>query len=352
MATIRRREGKRGVTYDAQIRIRPYPPTNQSFKKLTDAKRWIEKTEMEMREGRYGLVRESKKKTLSNAIERYRKYVLPTVVKSKREHIVTWWEQTIGNLTLNEITPALISEFRDKLLHAEIDGKQRAAATVVKFLTTLSHILSMCVNEWQWMESNPVLKVSKPSLPRGRTRFLEDDERDQLLQICKQSKNPYLYTIVILDISTGMRRSEILNLKWSDIDFERQRIVLKETKNGEVRILPLVGLAFQLLKNLEKIRRLDSFLLFPGKDPKKPIDFRSAWRATKKQLSDFKFHDLRHTFASYCIMNGSSLNDVGTLLGHKSNITKRYCHLSDAYQKDVVSSMNEKIFGSACTEVS
>lgn len=346
MATIRRKEGKLGVSYDVQIRIRPYPAVNASFKKLTDAKRWAEKTEMDMREGRYGLVTESRRKTLADAIVRYRKYVLPNVRKSRREHIIDWWEKTTGNLPLKEITTSLVAEIRDKLIHNEIDGKKRAAATVVKYLTTLSHILSMCVNEWEWLESNPVSKVSKPSLPKGRTRFLDDEERAKLLTECKKSKNPFLFTIVILAISTGMRRSEIINLTWSDIDFERERIVLKTTKNGEVRVLPLVGLAQELLKQLENCRPINSFLLFPGNDPKKPIDFRSAWKVAVRnaELHNFTLHDLRHTFASYCIMNGSSLNDVGDLLGHKSNITKRYCHLSDPYRREIVISMNEKIF--------
>lgn len=349
MATIRKREGKLGVSYEVQIRIRPYPPFNQSYKKLTEAKREAERIEMEMREGRYGITSESKKKTLSDAIERYRKYVLQAVKKSRREHILDWWQQKIGSYVLKDITPALITEIRDKLLHKEIDGKDRAVATVVKYLATLSHIMTKCVNEWQWLEANPVAKVSKPSLPKGRTRFLDDSEREKLLEECQKSSSPYLYTIVILAISTGMRRSEILNLTWSDIDFERERIVLRETKNGEVRILPLVGLAQQMLRDHGKKRQISSLLLFPGTDSRKPIDFRSAWRVAVKNagLHDFKFHDCRHSFASYCVMNGSSLNEVADLLGHKSfqSVTKRYCHLSDAYRKDVVTSMNEKIFG-------
>jgi integrase len=349
MATIRRREGKFGVTYDVQIRIRPYPNVNMTFKKLTDAKRWAEKTEMEMREGRYGLKSEAKKRTLSEAIERYQKYVLPTVSKSRREHILEWWAKNFGHLSLKEITPALVTEIRDKLNHDEIDGKKRAPATVVKYLAILSHILNMCVNEWQWLETNSVSKVSKPSLPKGRTRFLEEHERKNLLEACQLSQNSYLYAIVILGISTGMRRSEILTLTWADIDFERQRIVLRETKNGEVRVLPLVGTALQILKRHKEIRSTSSALLFPGIDPEKPIDFRSAWHVAAKKagLKNFKFHDLRHSFASYCVMNGSSLNEVADLLGHKSfqSVTKRYCHLSDAYRKEVVESMNKKIFG-------
>lgn len=175
-----------------------------------------------MRKGRYGMITESRKRTLSEAIERYRKSVLPKVVKSRRDHILDWWQKMMGHQSLKDITPALVTEMRDKLLHSEVDGKTRAVGTVVKYLATLSHILSVCVNEWQWLEVNPLMKVSKPSLPNGRTRFLDDSERERLLQECKSSLNPYLYTIVILAISTGMRRSEILNLTWSDIDLERE----------------------------------------------------------------------------------------------------------------------------------
>lgn len=349
MVTIRKNEGKTGLSYEVQIRIRPYAPQYKSFKKLADAKSWARTTEMEMRNGTFNLTTESKKRTLSKAIERYKKYVLPQVQKSKRDHIISWWQKFLGHLALKDITPSLVADFRDKLIHNEIDGEKRAVATVVKYLATLSHILSICINEWQWLETNPVSKISKPTLPRGRNRFLDDEERLKLLHHCKLSKNPYLYTIVILGISTGMRRSEILNLTWSDIDFERSRIILRETKNGEIRILPLVGHAQELLKELHLSQKKDSFLLFPGNDPKRPVDFRSAWRVAVKNanLSNFNFHDLRHSFASYCVMNGSSLNEIADLLGHKSfhSVTKRYCHLSDAYRKEVVTSMNEKIFG-------
>lgn len=348
MATIRRREGKNGVTYNVQIRIRPYPATNRSFKRLTDAKRWAEKTEMEMRQGRYGLINESRKRTLFEAIERYRKYILPRVVKSRREHIIDYWNSVLGHMVLRDITPAVITELRDRLTHEDVGGKLRAAATVVKYITTLSHILTICVNEWQWLESNPVSKVSKPSLPRGRTRFLDDEERERLLKACKESSNKLLYPIIVLGISCGLRRSEILNLEWKDLDFERGRVVLTQTKNGDVRVVPLVGLALDILRSLEVTRRIDTTLAFPSPSSNRPIDFRSAWRVAvkKAKLEDFKFHDLRHSFASYCVMNGSSLSEVGEILGHRNiQMSKRYSHLSEAYQKDVVSSMNEKIFG-------
>ncbi|MCB1114449.1 MAG: site-specific integrase [Chlamydiia bacterium] len=349
MATFRKRVGKFGTTYEAQVRLNKSKHVSKSFKKLTDAKRWAEKVEMEIREKRYGVTNESKKRTLSDALARYRKYVLPGVSKSRRSHILDWWEERLGNFPLIEINASLISDFRDKLLHAEVDGRIRAPATVLKYIITLSHVMTQCVNDWQWLEVNPVNKVSKPTLPRGRTRFLDDAERQSLIKNCQTSGNKFLYTIVIVALSTGMRRGEIVNLKWTDIDLERGRIVLNETKNGEVRVVPLVGLALDLIQKLQVNRQFNSHLLFPGRNPIKPIDFRSAWRVAARRagLENFTFHDLRHSFASYCVMNGSSLNEVADLLGHKSfhSVTKRYCHLSDAYRSDVVASMNQKIFG-------
>ena len=168
------------------------------------------------------------------------------------------------------------------------------------------------------------------------------------LKACRESPNPYLYLVVVLALSTGMRQGEILSLTWRDIDFDDGKITLQDTKNGERRVVPLVGFALELLKNFAKLRRLDTFLVFSGKNRKKPADIRFAWEQALKaaKIKDFRFHDLRHTFASYLAMNKATLTELRILLGHNSPaMTARYSHLSEAYGTDVVSSMNEKIFG-------
>ena len=93
-------------------------------------------------------------------------------------------------------------------------------------------------------------KVRKPSLPRGRIRFLDDDERERLLHACRASNNEYLYLVVVLAISTGMRKSEILNLSWQDVDISKQRITVHHTKNKERKIAPLSNLALDLMKSM------------------------------------------------------------------------------------------------------
>ncbi|HUD00807.1 MAG TPA: site-specific integrase, partial [Rhabdochlamydiaceae bacterium] len=221
----------------------------------------------------------------------------------------------------------------------------------VRYLAALSHALSTACKEWGWLEDSPMRKVSKPKEPRGRVRYLETEERERLLQACRESKNPYLYTVVVTALSTGMRRSEILNLTYRDVDLDKGRITLHETKNGERRVVPLVGHALELLRQHGSIRRIDTVLVFPairGQKPQKVLNFRGAWETALKSaaIDDFRFHDLRHSCASYLAMNGASLAEIGELLGHKNlQVTRRYSHLSEVHTAGVVESMNEKIFG-------
>ena len=196
---------------------------------------------------------------------------------------------------------------------------------------------------------NPVKKVKSPKLPRGRVRFLDDDERQSLLNACKESSNAWLYFCVILALSSGMRQGELMGLKWQDVNLKDGFFILHETKNGERRRVPLSGLALSLLQEHAKIRRLDTDLLFPGNiHANKPIDLRKPFETALKAagINDFHWHDLRHCTASYLAMNGASLAEIAEVLGHKTlAMVKRYAHLSDGHVSNVVASMNAKIFG-------
>ena len=107
---------------------------------------------------------------------------------------LTWWKTQLGHCVLAEVTPALIAEYRDRL--AQGNETPRANSTVNRYLAALSHTLSVAVKEWGWLDDSPMRKVRKPKEPRGRVRFLSDDERTQLLTACQQSRNPYLYKTV------------------------------------------------------------------------------------------------------------------------------------------------------------
>lgn len=380
MASIRKRTHKDGTTtYRVDVRLKGFPPQRATFKRLTDARKWGESTESAIRENRYFKTAEASRHTLADLIDRYIRDVLPGKPKQAKDQTrqLKWWRTELGDYTLADLTPALVTEARGKLARDPIPSRAkkqnlnapprlRSAATINRYLAALSHTFTVAVNEWGWLDDSPMRKVSKPAEPRGRVRFLSEGmtgpngetiagERTRLLKACQKSSNPYLYPVVVLALSTGMRQGEIMGLTWDAVDLHQGRITLHETKNGERRVVPLVGKALELLKQHAKVRPIDTPLLFPGKktpDPKvkarKPIDLRAPWETALREagIEDFRFHDLRHSAASYLAMNGASLAEIAEVLGHKTlQMVKRYAHLSEAHTAGVVASMNARIFG-------
>lgn len=196
MASIKELPDKDGKTrYHVQIRIKGFPPQYASFKRKTDADRWIQQTESAIREGRHFKTTESKKHTLGDLIDRYIRDILPTKkkIEEKQKTQLLWWKKQIGTYLLSDVTSSMIAEQRDILLReTTLRKKLRSPSTVVRYMAALSHAFTIAIKEWEWMEDSPTRKVSKPREPRGRVRFLDDDERERLLEACKQSTNPYL----------------------------------------------------------------------------------------------------------------------------------------------------------------
>ena len=353
MANFEERKNREGkIVYRVRVRLKGHPVETATFTRKTDAKKWAASTEAAIREGRHFKTSASKRHTLGEMVDRYRDSVLPLKSDSMQRDQwsqLEWWKDQIGDRLLADVTPELVGECRDKLLKEKGSRcKKRSPATVVRFLAALSHVFSVAVKEWSWLDDTPMRKVTKPKEPRGRVRFLDDDERGRLLTACQKSENQYLYPIVVLALSTGARKMEILNLEWGDIDLQRKMAVLHETKNNERRALPLAGRSLELIRALGKTRRIDTKLLFPSVDGKKPIDIRQPWeQAIKKaKLQNFRFHDLRHSAASYLAMSGASLAEIAAVLGHKTlQMVKRYSHISEPHTAGVVSKMNKKIFG-------
>ena len=365
MANIQKIEGKKGTKYRVLIRMKGCDPQSATFTRVTDAKKWAQDTESAIRDGRYSKTAEAKKHTVAEMIDRYiAGYLGGKKAAEDTERHLLYWKSQIGAKLLSDLTPALIGSIRDDLLNnpyvttrktgdkvVETERK-RKGATVNRYMAALGHCITTAVKEWGWMESNPMRNVGKKAEDDGRVRFLSDDERNRLLAACKESQNPFLYTVVVLALSTGMRYGEIMKLTWSDIDLDKGRALLNETKNGERRAVHLSGKALELLQALKqnKVRRIDSNLVFPGTHAlnRGPASLRTAWLFALKKtgITDFKFHDLRHSAASYLAMNGASLMDIAAVLGHKTlAMVKRYSHLSETHVGGVVASMNEKIFG-------
>lgn len=364
MPTIRVKKDKDGnPRYHVQIRKKGVRPVTATFPRKTDAVHWARNTEAAIDEGRHFKTAEAKRHTVGEAIDRYinNELIHKPKLLTDQTHQLKCWKQLLGELSMADLTVQAITEAKEKLMRKEIfPGKKRSNATIVRYMAAFQTMLSVAVYDWGWIEDNPMKKVSKPKEPAGRIRFLSDDkvdsdghviegERTRLLKVCRESSNSYLYLTVVLALSTGMRKGEILNLKWSDVDFENERITLHQTKNGCIRVLPLVSKAHDVLAAHAKIRRLSSSLVFPSKhNPLKPMDIRKAWCSALKaaHITGFTFHDLRHSAASYLAMNGASMLDIAEILGHKTlQMVKRYAHLSDSHTTNVVASMNQRIFG-------
>lgn len=368
MATVTEYTTKDGSkTYKVVIRLKGYPTQTATFKRRTDARHWAQTTEAAILEGRHFKTSEAKKRTFADMIDRYVESVVPArhskpIANSAIKRHLNWWKERLGAYLLVDVDASMIGALRDELLTTAITDsygrpildetekpkKLKSPATVVRYLASLSVVYSTAINEWGWIEKNPVQKVRRPTEPRGRVRFLSDKEREALLASCEKIGDGSLYVLVILALATGARCGELLSLRWSQVDFAMSAIRLEETKNKERRSLPLVGYANDLLKLRYEKRQRGTELVFPRPDGRKPMALRRPWlRALKEaKVGDFRFHDLRHSAASYLAMNGATSSEIAEVLGHKTlQMVKRYAHLSDQHTSKVVERMNKQIFG-------
>ncbi|MBS0607407.1 MAG: site-specific integrase, partial [Verrucomicrobia bacterium] len=225
-------------------------------------------------------------------------------------------------------------------------SKIPSKSTCNRYLASLSHLLSICTKQWEWISENPVRKISREREPRERTRFLSPEERNRLFEACRESENPLLTLFVVLLLSTGCRYNEIRRLKWTDIDLFKGRLTLNQTKNGDVRSVPIRGLGLDLL--CKRSLECNSIgYVFAFKNQSKPMDPRRSLRTAikKANLKDLRPHDFRHSYASELLAQGLSLGEIGHLLGHRSvSMTRRYAHLVESRSVEAVTKMSEQIF--------
>jgi integrase len=206
-------------------------------------------------------------------------------------------------------------------------------ASITKELNVLKHLLGLAV-EWELIPVNPAHGVKPPKVPAGRVRYLQPAELRAVLEACPG----WLRPIAGVAVSTGMRRGEILGLRWLDVDFKGGRIMLPQTKNGEGRIVYLNVLAQQALATVPRNDSKSTDRIFHG-EQMSPANVSLAFlRACRSvNISDFRFHDLRHTAASWMRMSGADIHTVALVLGHKDlRMAARYQHLSPAFLSSAV----------------
>jgi integrase len=327
MATITKRKNANGTTsYIAQVRRIGYPSITRAFNTKLAAEIWSTGKEEQARNG-----------TLT-AADRMTFIDLLAVVEPRLDRpykaAVEYWRNALGPLRLARITPALLDAHRDQLLgapcrsHRHKTKRPRSATSVWHYLQQLSRVFSIADEDLHLIEGNPVAKVRRPSLPRGRDRFLTDDELALLLTHCRSSDSKGLYAFALFLVTTGARRGEAYGLHWEHIDVERRWARFPKTKNGTARGVPLTQAV------------LDELMALPRAGARVfPCDLTKAWRTAVKRagLADFRLHDLRHSAASRLVRDGASLFEVGRLLGHKDpRMTDRYSHLADEHTKALV----------------
>jgi integrase len=213
-----------------------------------------------------------------------------------------------------------------------------SAGTALRELNVLKHFLGLC-SQWELIPLNAAAGVKAPRVPAGRVRYLQPTELHAVLAACPD----WLRPIAGLLAFTGMRRSEVLNLRWLDVDAKGGRIVLPQSKNGDGRIVWLNRLASDVLGSLKQGAPTDR--LFSSKIAPENVSLAFLRTCRKVGIADFRLHDLRHTAASWLRMSGADLQDVAELLGHRDlRMTKRYSHLSPAHLSAAVKRL-DSVFG-------
>lgn len=349
MATFEKREGRAGkVTWRVRVRRQNGPWLTKSFPRKIDAQEWARSIEHKLDVGDHVPSSEARKRTLADAITRYLSVTFPQskFQKNARDQtrMLLWWKERIGSLPLGSIKAATIAEIRDELATEKTrTGTLRTGSTINRRITALSAVMTVCVKEYGWLQKNPIPNVTRMPDSKGRERFLSDDERRRLLVACDASTCAALGPVVRLALATGARKGELMSLEWQNVSLERRSVRFVDTKNGDNRTVPLAASAVEVLQAWKR-GRLPVGVVFPmGKDG---ID--KPWREARAVagLPDFRFHDLRHSAASYLAMSGASLMDIAAILGHKTlAMVKRYSHLSEQHTTAAVDRMAEKFLG-------
>lgn len=354
MGTFRIRKDKNGKTrYQYMIELhrkgrRIYK--SKTFDTKRDALNWEKKFLYEIDTG-IASKESIKRRKVSDAIKKFISDKLPERPKNARNILqhLDWWDRRIGHYLLSELSPALCAECRDQLLkETGPKGKVRKSATALRYIATMSAVFECCMKDWMWISQNPLRLIKKPSPGRRKTRFFTLDEISKLYNLCASSNSEYILPIFIIAVHTGMRKGEILSLKWENIDLHSKEIHLSTSKNGEPRDIAMTSDVHKTLSELaDKHTPLQSSLVFPSpNDPQKAIDIKSTWERilNKAGISDGSFHTIRHSTCSYLASLNISPTLIARIVGHKdSRTTDIYIDAVKSHRHEVMKQLETLI---------
>ncbi len=240
--------------------------------------------------------------------------------------------------TLRQITSMMIETFKQEFLNTPTKhGKKRSLATVNYHLSILSKIFSMAVDA-ELVDSNPSARVGKFRLSNGRTRVLSSEEETKLFFAL--GDNELVKQIIFVALHTGLRRGEIFNLKWFDVDFNRGMLQVRESKSGKSRSVPMNATIRAILCSVKR----QSEYVFPSpKTGGKLSDIKRSFRRALQsaEIENFCFHDLRHTAATRMADAGADAFTMAKILGHSDiRITHRYTHATDSAIRRAVTNLD------------
>jgi integrase len=335
MAKIVKRTRKDGqFSYKVEIRLSGHYLT-KTFRTKREALSWETSTEASIREGRYNSATAGSSKSLNQVIEQFRQSPPARngnwLVRKSAGHFLNFWLTQLGSMKIVEIQASHIASCRHDLLRTGV-----SPATCNRYTSAISTILQCCVDEWFYLNRNPARELRRLRESDGRCRVLEHGERTALLQACEYDQD--LHDFVVLALNTGARRGELMNLLWRDCDSNFAEVTFRDTKNGTDRTIPLTDAATDVLKRRFCSRQLGKgHWVFPAPRSSGPADFRKRFSKAVEvaQINDFRFHDLRHTVASYMAAAGVAERMIAEVLGHKTlQMVKRYTHLKPEHLRD------------------
>lgn len=279
-------------------------------------------------EGRYFEKAEAKKHTFNDMMEKFmREHAVKREISTQVRYEVSLknLNRHFNNFTLADVTPKTISAYMQSRKE-----KGAAIATVNREFAMLSKAFNLAMKQWEWCSDNPCSRIQKEPENNRIDRWLTPEEEQRLLNGSKGYLNGQLLEVVILALNTGMRQGEILNLKWQDIDLFRKIVAVKKTKNKDPKVIPLNQSAHEVLLKKSKVVNISGYVFATQHSTKimRSNLQREFYNALKKaNIVNFRFHDLRHTFATRLVQCGVDLYSVAKLLGHRDiTTTQRYAH--------------------------
>lgn len=268
-----------------------------------------------------------RKLTLDDLLSRYEREVTPTKrgERFERSRIGTMRKHEIAKVRLCDLSGADIAKYRNERLTV-VKG-----ATVRRELVILRHLFEVARSEWGIpLTTNPTGSIKIPKDSRPGDRRLEDGEAERLLNAIGERTACYLRPLILLAIETGMRRGELLSVRWKDGDLKARTIRLHRTKNDEPRVVPLTPQAVDVLSSLSRTTEQSRLRLSNYLFPMKANAVRLAWERLRMRagIKDLRLHDLRHEAVSRFFEYGLTVPEVALISGHRDpRMLNRYTHL-------------------------